>query len=337
MATYTPSYEQNRQCLGEVLPLDTPFSVVLDASEKCNFKCPYCFRALPAEEKKRFYPWQNQLMKWEVFTRAVEQLGEFPQPIKKISLSNHGEPLCNKRLPEMIKHIKKKKVADRIEIHTNASLLDEQYALDLAASGIDRIIVSLQGLSSAKYKATVHANISYEKLLASLTTLYKNKINTIVYIKIPDSLITEEEQHVFFDTFSPIADKIFIEKTLSLWKGQNQEKEEHTNKFNQSIEYQQTCSLTFYTLVVAPDGTIYSCTQPEISFNIGTIYNTTLQKSWNSKIRLHFLKKQLLSGRSAIKDCADCYIAQNSIMNEKDSLNTYRDAVLNRLQEYNTL
>ena len=39
------SYSQDRNVLGKVLPLDTPYTVMVDISDMCNLRCNYCFRA----------------------------------------------------------------------------------------------------------------------------------------------------------------------------------------------------------------------------------------------------------------------------------------------------
>lgn len=147
-----PSYDRNRQVLGKVYPLAAPFTVILDASEACNFRCSYCFRSSGRSEAWGDYAKRKNNMSWEIFVKAAAQMMEFPEPVKMVSLSCHGEPLCNRRLPDMVRYVKAQGFGGRVSIHTNASMLDERYALDLADSGIDKIVVSLQGLDAATYK-----------------------------------------------------------------------------------------------------------------------------------------------------------------------------------------
>ena len=140
MGEIKPSFDTNRQILGQILPLDTPFTVIVDTSEACPFRCDYCFRSDP--DKK------------------------------------NGEPLCNRRLPDMARYLKQNHVSGRVSIHTNAALLDEKYALDLAESGIDRIVVSLQGLTAEKYREVCGFPLDYEVFYRNLKILYEAKTNT---------------------------------------------------------------------------------------------------------------------------------------------------------------
>ena len=102
-----PSFDSKRVMLGEKYPLDTPFNVILDTSERCQFRCSYCFRSNP-DKSTWGYPRNNDLMEWDVFVRAVDQIKLFPEEVKQISLSNHGEPLLNRQLPDMVKYKKNK-------------------------------------------------------------------------------------------------------------------------------------------------------------------------------------------------------------------------------------
>ena len=71
-----PSFDNKRSVLGEVLPLKTPFNVIIDTSERCNFQCKYCFRS-DADKDKWGYAKNNQLMEWDIFIKIVEQVKEF--------------------------------------------------------------------------------------------------------------------------------------------------------------------------------------------------------------------------------------------------------------------
>ncbi|WP_312352966.1 radical SAM/SPASM domain-containing protein [Aminipila sp.] len=335
-----PFYEKNRECLGNILPLNTPFTVFIDLSEVCNFRCNYCFRS-NTSLKQYGYALQNNLMNWETFIRTIEQIEEFPCEVKKISLSGHGEPLCNKLLPEMVKYIKRKGIKALIEIHTNAALLNEEYVKALLDSQIDKINISLQGMSSRKYKEICQANIDFEDYYNKLKLLFQNRTNTTINIKIADIALEKNEKELFYEKFEKIADNIYIEEIVPLWEsldysGLVDKNKFNQNKFGQEINYQKSCSFTFYTLFITPNGDIYPCTQPLVALKLGNIYSTTLKNAWNSQLRQDFLINHLKYGRQTIENCNDCYIAQNSIMTKEDSINEYTEEILGRLWRGNS-
>lgn len=332
MGEIKPSFDTNRQVLGKIFPLDTPFNVILDVSEACNFKCNYCFRS--DNDKLHWgYAKDNQIMQWELFSKAVEQMKRFPQRIKQISLSNHGEPLMNRRLPDMVRSIKNAGISNKIAIHTNASLLDEEYVYDLADSDIDRIVVSLQGLDEEAYYQTCGVKINYKLFYENLCLLYKIKKNTQIHIKIANTALGEDEEKRFYRMYQNISDKVFIEQVVPIWKGveikgltnQNQ------NKYGKAFERQQCCPLIFHTIVICPNGDVYPCTQLLSPYKLGNINDLEIVDLWNSPLRIGLLSRQCKMENPEL--CKTCYILQNCIYAKEDMIDAYREEILERLEK----
>lgn len=325
-----PSFDKNRQVLGKIYPLDTPFTVIVDASEVCQFKCNYCFRSDP-DKRNWGYTVENNLMNWETFCKVIEQIQEFPQDVKQISLSNQGEPLCNRKLPDMVRYIKQNHVGGRVSIHTNAALLDEKYAVDLAESKIDRIIVSLQGLSAEKYKQTCEADIDFDAFYRNLKILYDAKTDTQICIKVADTALEEGEEELFYELFEPIADRVFVEQIIPIWL--NIEVKDNSkkvkNKYGDIFPIQECCPLIFNTIVVAPAGNVYPCTQILTPYMLGNVHEKSLKELWDSPRRKELLKDQCKGTAHPI--CNDCYISQNTIYTKEDMIDDYREEILGRL------
>ncbi len=327
-----PSHNTNRSYLKDQIPLNTPYVVNLDVSEVCNLKCNYCFRAKGYKEYG--FALRNDLMTMDTFKNTVEQIKEFEVPIKKVSLSGHGEPLCNRKLPEMVKYLKKE-LDVFVEIHTNGVLLNEKYAKELAESKIDKVVFSIQGLSSEKYKEVCDKSIDFDKFLNSIETLYKLSTNTQVYIKIVDVALNEGEADLFYSTFKGKCHTAFIETAIDLWTDLDGDTPNivNQNKFGDLIPYQESCSSSFYTLFVAPNGEVYPCIQPLSPVCFGNVNQNNLVDMWNSPKRQQFLKTHLCKGRKSIKVCDTCAVAQNTIMSqEHDSLNGWQEDILGRME-----
>lgn len=332
MGEVKPSYDTNRQVLGKILPLKTPFNVIIDTSERCNFQCSYCFRNDIDCQEHWGYAKRNDVMEWEIFEKAVAQIKEFPEDVKQISLSNHGEPLCNRKIPQMVQYIKKSGIKSRISIHTNASLLNESYIEELAESDIDKVVVSLQGLSSPKYFKVCKATVDFEKLYDNLRSFYQKKKHTQIHIKIMDSALEDGEDTKFYNLFVPISDRAFIEQEVPIWKGResNSETDKILNKYGEAFPRQLCCPLIFHTLVVATNGDAYPCTQLLREDKLGNINETSLREMWDGAQRTELLMRQCELNNPRI--CDDCYIRQNSIYSEGDMIDNYRDEILSRMK-----
>lgn len=323
------SYSQDRKVLGEVLPLDTPYTVLIDISDTCNLRCKYCFRydtSIVAEDYRK-----NCLMDWETFVEVVAQLKEFPSQIKRIALSHNGEPLCNRKLPEMVSYIKKAGLTGRTEIHTNGVLLDKQYIEELCEVGIDRVVISIQGLDEETYYKECGVRINFVRLYNNLKYFYQRKENTQIHIKIVDEAVGDK-RNKFYELFSPIADRIFVESVVPLWTDSTMKVgEREKNKYGDTFKVQQCCPLIFYTINVLPDGTIYPCSHIRPPFKLGNVKETTLFEAWNSKKKKEFLKYMLEHGRFDVEACKNCYIPQNTVMTPQDSIDFYRSEILLRI------
>lgn len=330
MKKIQPSFDTKRQTLGGIFPLDTPFTVIIDTSEVCQFKCKYCFRA-EADKTKWGYAVKNNVMDWQVFCKAVEQIKEFPDEVKQISLSNHGEPLCNRRLPEMVRYIKQNGIKSRISIHTNAALLDEKYVRELAESNIDRIVVSLQGLTAESYQTVCGVKIDYERFYKNLEMFYKTKKNTQVCIKVADTALKEGEERKFYELYEPIADRVFVENIVPIWLGveTNGHLDGIKNKFGESFTYQECCPLIFHTIVITPNGDVYPCTQLLRKDTLGNINEATLIEMWAGEERKKLLLRQCDLNNPQI--CEKCHIRQNSIYTKEDMIDEYRLQIRERL------
>jgi len=324
-----PSYNRDRKKLGEVLPLDTPFTVILDTSERCNFRCSYCFRSDKNHMKHPAYN-MGKLMEWSVFERAVAQMQEFPGEIKRISLSCHGEPLLNDQLPDMVGLIKERGFKGSVEFHTNASALTHNLSERLVHAGLDKMVVSIQGLSNEKYEEICRANIDFEKLAENIAYLYKIKKDLLLHVKIIDMALGDNEEQSFKGIFENIADSYFIEKSVPIFKNAvYQPSEEHLriNKYGAATGIQPYCQLLFYELIVSPEGDIYPCSNIVPPFTLGNVRDTTLLKAWNSEARERFLREHLANTRMANSICKECNLPNSAVKDERDLITPYVDLI----------
>lgn len=330
-----PSFPTKRVCLGESLPLETPFTVMADISDVCNFRCNYCFRGMG--QKQNYYG-KNKLMSEETFHQVVNQALEFEGRIKRFSLSHQGEPLAHPQFAEFVAFAKERDVADSVEIHTNGSLLNKELCEKIADSNLDRIIISLQGLNAKKYQEVCGVKIDYEKFYKNLQYLYHIKRDTMICIKIVDAALEEGEEQIFYEKYAPVADRVFVETVIPLW-GVKEESEvgsraKKNNKFGRGHKWQRTCPLMFYTINVLADGTIFPCTNITPPFVLGNINQVSLKECWEATKRRQFLKAQLEQTRDNHPICRNCYIPQNTIMTEEDMTDGFEEKILERMEKW---
>jgi radical SAM protein with 4Fe4S-binding SPASM domain len=113
-------------------------------------------------------------MEWSLFEAIAEQLPSGPSG-PAIALQLHNEPLLDKRVLDAVKHIKRKTHGAHLTIVTNGTLLGEFEPAEVAQSGLDQLIISLNAHSETTYEHT-NAGLSYEKVMNNVSSVLSNKV-----------------------------------------------------------------------------------------------------------------------------------------------------------------
>jgi len=167
------------------------------------------------------YGLDRQHMPMETFHKVVAQMGEFPQRFRLLSLTGQGEPLMNKHIPDMVSIAKAADVAERIEIISNGRLLTRKMADRLIEAGLDTLRISLQGLTTQKYKDIGGVNVGVDEL-RNIRYFHEHSEKTELFVKIMDVSLDPGEETLFYDKFRDCSDRMYVERMLPAYAGWNQ-------------------------------------------------------------------------------------------------------------------
>lgn len=322
-----------RTKLTDVIPLDTPYSAFVFPTTFCNFKCVYCAHSLGDEGMKEKYNFVKENMSLDTFNNTIEQFKEFPKKLKMLSLTGQGEPLFNKNIAKMVEIAKKANIAERIEIISNAGLLTPSLADDLINAGLDTLRISLQGLSSKKYKEICGADIDFDKFLENIKYFYNHKKDTNLFVKIMDVALEKGEEEKFYETFGNCTDRMYIEKMRPVYDGVD--KTEGMNydadRYGRKINARKVCPLPFFMLGIFPNGDVEPCDGIYKPVVLGNVNNEKLIDMWNGQKLKDFWKMQL-TNRFENPKCAVC-CAPNDVSHPEDVLDNDIDELLKRLEK----
>lgn len=120
-----------------------PTFVALEPADYCMLRCPECPVGQRLEERTRTHKGLMPL------SLAQQVIGELAPWAHTVIFHFQGEPLLNPQLPEMIAYAHQRRMFTMLS--TNAQLLTPTLAQALATSGLDRIIVSMDGISQSSY------------------------------------------------------------------------------------------------------------------------------------------------------------------------------------------
>jgi len=143
-----------------------PSRVRLESSSACNLRCRHCSTGANYGNDAR------QLMSRELFDRVVAELRSNESLVSCVMYLG-GEPLMNPRLASMIRRLRDETTATQIHFVTNAMLVTEGRARDLALSGVEKIYVSIDGRTPEE-NDDLRLGSRYETVRENVRTLIRH-------------------------------------------------------------------------------------------------------------------------------------------------------------------
>ena len=147
----------------------------ISLTDRCNMRCRYC---MPREHfDSHDFLAKEEILSYEELTTVVESL--IPLGLTKVRLTG-GEPLLRRDVCSFIEMLPKEL---DLAMTTNGILL-ERFAADLAASGLNRVTVSLDALDVETFQAMGDTNETPETVLRGIEAArmagLRVKVNTVI-------------------------------------------------------------------------------------------------------------------------------------------------------------
>lgn len=269
-----------RQNLGEVLPLNAPFTIYLDPCGVCNFQCAFC----PCNNSDEHKSERHTIMEWSLFEKIVRDLKRFNGAIKVINLYCFGEPLLNPRIADMAAVIKENHLCREVRITTNGSLLTSELSQRLIEAGVDLVRVSVEALNDEDYRSICKSPVSFQIIRQNIADFYRlsRSSNSRISAKIVNaSLKSEKDVQLFYELFENITDFHFVEEVESYWPEFHMETlptdgVKAIQKCYHIGENRRICTFPFTDMVIHSNGNVVSCC---VDWKAGTKYGNAMQDS----------------------------------------------------------
>ena len=140
-----------------------PYRYYVEPTNSCNLRCPFCF----GWQERSGRQWG--LMAPDTFRTIVDQIAPYAY---WIDLYDRGEPLLHPDLFAMIAYAHQHRVGTKIS--SNLNKLDEAGAEQIVKSGLDYLVVSVDGATQETYHSyRVGGNL--EVVLKNLRAIVENK------------------------------------------------------------------------------------------------------------------------------------------------------------------
>jgi len=277
-----------------------PDRVYVESTNVCNLDCIMCPTGLHIDTRPKGY------MEWDLYTTIIDEIAPFAEAVV---LHSWGEPLLHKRILDMIHYAKERGLW--VETSTNATRLDEETARKLIESGLDRIYLSMDGLTKETYEK-VRVKGKYEVVRGNIERFLdlKHELGSPIEADIQIVRLSETDAEVedFVKQWqSTYADLINI-KELDTWGGQIDEV--NSLAVEESVDdpnlNRKPCPNLWYHAHIHWDGVLVSCSRDYDAVTpLGNVRNGGVLKTWHGA-RMRMMRRWHTQGNFCATQCVDC-------------------------------
>lgn len=295
------------------VPAGAPETGMIEPTNLCNLGCPTCptgtgkIKPLPQMTISRF-------------DRILDELAPFKSGrLRNLALWNYGEPLLNKELPAMIAHAKSAGIGV-VKVSSNVHFLDGERGRALLASGLDVLILSVDGASQETYEK-FRRDGDFDKVARSVAWLCDEKKK--MGLKKPrielQFIVMRHNEHELPEIRRLArewgVDKLRIktvgaedDDTKSLVPTSRLLSRYQADNTTPSVRH-AFCTMAWDHTVVNVDGSITPCCylRPDMgdAFVMGNIFEAPFAEIWRGE-RYRAFREAMLGGRHDMPICGRC-------------------------------
>ncbi len=288
-----------------------PIAVSIEPTTACNLGCPEC----PSGLKKFSRPTGN--LKGDLNKKIIDQL--LPE-LQYVTFYFQGEPFINPDFLEMVEYASSKKIYTATS--TNAHFITDDVARKTVESGLNRLIISIDGVTQDVYQQyRVHGKL--DKVIAGTKNIlkWKKELNSNWPNVVFQFLVAKPNEHQIQGVIE-LGKELGVDdvwfKTVQVYDYENgnpliptQEKYSRYKKLasgkyvlknkmiNQCWRMWQSCVFTW------DGGVVPCCFDKDGTHRFGDISDQNFSQIWKGEGYKNF-RRAVLRGRDQIEICKNC-------------------------------
>jgi radical SAM protein with 4Fe4S-binding SPASM domain len=289
----------------------SPISISFEPTTSCNLRCPECPSGL------RSFTRPTGMLADNLFKKTIDELH---QKLWYLIFYFQGEPYLHPRFLDLVKYAANKGIYTATS--TNAHYLTDDNARQTVESGLDRIIISIDGTTQDVYQA-YRVGGRLDKVLEGTRNLvkWKKKLKSKKPFIIFQFLVVRPNEHQLKDV-KTLAKQLEVDdvwfKTAQIYdyaqgspliptidyysRYQQQPNGTYAIK-NKLLNH---CWKMWHSCVITWDGLVVPCCfDKDAEHRLGDLKSQTFKQLWRGTHYRQF-RKSLLKSRSEIDMCRNC-------------------------------
>lgn len=287
-----------------------PISMSVEPTTACNLGCPECPSGLKQFNRPTGNLKMNHFEKWIV---------EWKKHLVHLNFYFQGEPFIHPQILQMVSLAKQNGIYTAIS--SNGHFFSEKVVDQLIDSGLDRLIISMDGFSQSVYEQyRINGNVEEVKAGVERLLAARRIKNKGPYIILQVLVVKPNEKEV--EHIKGWAKKLGIDqvklKTAQLYHPHENhplmpEQEKYrryepteNGEWRIKNELGNQCWRLWSGCVITWDGRVVPCCfDKDAKYDMGNLNDASLKEIWNHDPYRRFRKKLLL-GRKEIDICSNC-------------------------------
>lgn len=296
---------------GKAIQWGLPMTISIEPTTACNLRCPECPSGLRAFSR----PTGN--LKQDFFRKTIDELHK---QLIYLIFYFQGEPYINPGFLDMVKYAKDKGIYTITS--TNGHFLNDANAKKTIESGLDRMIISVDGTTQETYENyRKEGNLDSVLQGARNIVKWKKEMNSATPHTIFQFLVVKPNEHQI-DEIYKLAEEIGIDevklKTAQVYeyeKGNDliptiekysRYKKNSDGTYSVKNKLLNHCWKLWHACVITWDGLVVPCCfDKDATHRLGDMKEKPFKEIWQGKDYDRF-RKQLLQGRDQIDICKNC-------------------------------
>lgn len=290
-----------------------PPILMVEPTNLCNLRCPLC----PTGTGTLNRP--GGIMPLNRFQAIMDEIGDY---VWHLTLWNWGEPFLCDEVYDMIRIAHEKRIF--IRISTNGHFLIEGNIEKLIRTGLDNLIVAIDGASEETF-SLYRQRGDFEKVMGGLKKIISTRKEERLqspFIELQFMIMRHNEHEI--PLIQSIAKRTGVDKltfktvNIKYGPGRGEEKIEkflprHDNlsrylprSTRRKVYLKNKCYRLWFSTVINWDGEVVPCCyDADGSFSFGNIDEAGLKTVWNNSNYRQF-REDVLKDKKGITLCKDC-------------------------------
>src|ERR1700712_5535075 len=289
-----------------------PLSISFEPTTSCNLRCPECPSGL------RAFTRPTGMLQKDFFKDTIDQLYK---DLLYLVFYFQGEPFLNPGFLEMVKYASAKGIYTATS--TNAHYLNDENAKKTIESGLDRLIISIDGTTQDVYQQyRVGGNLDKVIEGAKNIVKWKKALKSKTPFVFFQFLVVKHNEHQI-EEIKALAKEIGVDqvrfKSAQVYDYENDPnnlipvnekysryKRNADGSFKAKNKMANRCSKLWHANVITWDGLVVPCCfDKDAMHRLGNLKKESFKQIWNNDNYKQF-RGELMKGRKNIDICSNC-------------------------------